>query len=258
MALRYPKLSNRLMTEHPEWYELMYVLSIAITEVQSARTPSGLKRSYNNDIVRLKQLIPYRKIRPIKELKIHKNDPQNIQNLKFIGNNILKQETAQACAWAFNITKLYERYVQYIFDNVMFQLGGRALCNNKFSISGELPRWSLRYLEPDIILRFRDREVIVDAKYKSHMMNLGSNTDRLRTSFREDLHQVLAYSSISDAKEKTIIFCYPCNNPIHKELTLKSPLNNCQTKIYLLGIPVNIKHAASSIDYIYTLLSKSK
>ena len=115
MRLRYTNRINRLVTEHSEWFELMYVLSIAIEEIQSRSTPNGVKQNYLNSISQLKHQIPYQKLRPVKELIIHKSDPLNIQSIKAIGNNILKSKSTVACAWAFNITKLYERYVQYIF-----------------------------------------------------------------------------------------------------------------------------------------------
>ena len=254
MRLRYPNRVNRLVTEHPEWLELMYVLSIAIDEIQSKTTPNSVKQNYINSISQLKQTIPYQNLHPVKELKIHKADPVNIQNIKVIGNSILKNNSTIACAWAFNITKLYERYVQYIFGQVMLRLGGQVYSNNKYRITGERPLWSLHYLEPDIVLRYGNNEVIVDAKYKSHMMNLDSNTDMLRNSFREDLHQVLAYSSLSKAPDKQIMFCYPCPYIIHKVMTLSTPFGGSRTKIHLLGIPVNKSHTDKIINHIYETL----
>lgn len=255
--LKYPNRINRLITDHPEWLELMYVLSIALEEVQSTSTPNSVRQIYLTSISKLKQTIPYQKIRPVRELKIHKNDPINIQNIKTIGNNILKNKSTVACAWAFNITKLYERYVQYIFGKIMLKLGGQLYSNNKYSITGERPIWSLNYLEPDIVLKYGNNDVVVDAKYKSHMMNLNSNTQTLRDSFRYDLHQVLAYSSLSESKDKKIIFCYPCSSIVHKVMNLSSPINNTLTKIYLLGIPVNKSYIEEIINYIYELLNKN-
>lgn len=254
MRLTYPNRVNRLITEHNEWLDLMYVLSIAIDEIQQNSTPKSVQHNYINHLPQLKQLIPYKRISPVKELKIHTHDPINIQNIKSIGNNILKNQTTLACAWTFNIAKLYERYVQYIFGRVMHKMGGNIHCNNKYRITGQRPSWCLNYLEPDILLRYRNKEVIVDAKYKSHMMNLHVNTETLRNSFREDLHQVLAYSSLSDSKDKTIVFCYPCSSVIHKSMTVSSSFNCSQIKIYLLGIPVNKAKTEETIKYIFTLL----
>ena len=255
MRLKYPNRVNRLITEHNEWFELMYVLSIAINEIQQNSTPKSVQQNYINQLPQLKQLIPHNRISPVKELKIHSNDPINIQNLKAIGNNILKNQTTLACAWTFNIAKLYERYVQYIFGRVMHKMGGNIHCNNKYRITGQRPSWCLHYLEPDILLRYRNNEIIVDAKYKSHMMNLHTNTETLRDSFREDLHQVMAYSSLSKSKDKTIVFCYPCSSITHKTMLISSSFSSSQTKIYILGIPVNRTTTETTIEYIYTLLN---
>lgn len=254
MRLKYPNRINRLVTDHDEWMELMYVLSLAIKEIQNSSTPGSVRQNYFNSILQLKQIIPYNKLSPVKELKIRRNDYADIKNIKAIGNHILKNESTTACAWTFNITKLYERYVQYIFGKVMQKLGGNIHCNMKFPISGQLPAWSLRYLEPDIILKFGEQEVIVDAKYKSHMMNLHSNTDNLRQSFREDIHQVLAYSSFSQTKTKQILFCYPSPSLVHKTMDIRASHNGAHTQIYLLGLPINRNLTEVSINYVYELL----
>lgn len=256
MMLRYPNRINRLISEHSEWVELMYVLSIAIAEIQSNSTPATVKQTYQITISQLKQTIPYQSLKPIRELKIHKADPMSVQTLKHIGNNILKHESTAACAWSFNITKLFERYVQYVLGAVMNKLGGVVLCNNKYPIKGDLPKWSLSYLEPDVLLKYHNTMVVVDAKYKSHMMNLGSNTDALKSSFRHDLHQVLAYSSLSNMKHKTIMFCYPCTSVTHRTMTLSSPYNGAETEIIVCGMPINKECIPDIIYYIFNLLNK--
>lgn len=254
MQLRYPNRINRLVSEHTEWMELMYVLSIAIAEIQSNNTPFAVKQNYQNTVSQLKQSIPYQNIKTVRELRTHKSDPLNVQSLKHIGNNILKNESKTACAWSFNITKLFERYVQYVLEIVMNKLGGHVLCNNKYSINGNRPKWSLSYLEPDVILRYHNSEVVVDAKYKSHMMNLSSNTPILREAFRSDLHQVLAYSSLSVSKHKTVMFCYPCTSIIHRKMAVSSPFNGTTTEIILLGIPIIKERIIDIANFIFNLL----
>lgn len=257
MRLKYPNRVNRLVSDHSEWVELMYVLSIAIAEIQSNNAPSTVRQNYLHTISLLKQSIPYQRLKPVRELKIHKSDPLNVQALKHIGNNILKNESKVACAWSFNITKLFERYVQYVLEIALSKLGGHVLCNNKYPIIGNRPKWSLNYLEPDVILKYRNIEVIVDAKYKSHMMNLGSNTPVLRETFRSDLHQVLAYSSLSDSKYKTIMLCYPCTSIVHRKMALCSPFNGAKADIILLGIPIIKERIFEITNTIYKLLHKA-
>lgn len=254
MALKYPNRINRLVSDHTEWMELMYVLSVAIAEIQSNTTPSSVKQTYQIPISQFKQTISYQNLKPVRELKIHSSDPLIVQSLKHIGNNILKHESSIACAWSFNITKLFERYVQYVLESVMQKLGGRVLCNNKYPIHGNRPKWSLSYLEPDVILRYHDSDVIVDAKYKSHMMNLSSDSSVLKDSFRHDLHQVLAYSSLSESKYKTIMFCYPCTVISHRLIDVSSPYNGSMTKIILCGIPMKKDCIMDISNYIYDLL----
>lgn len=254
--LSYPNKINQLIIEHPEWIELMYVLSIAIAEVQSKTTPKSIRYNYSDSILHLKQKIPYQKIRPVKELKFHRSDPLAIQNIKGIGNNILKSTSSIACAWAFNVTKLYERYVQYLFNEVARKLGAQLFNNTKYPIKGQRSAWSLKYLEPDIIIKYGGEDLIIDAKYKTHMKNWNSYTDNLKDTFRSDLHQVLAYSTLSQAKEKKIILCYPANSVFHKNQILTSSFNNSRVKVYLLGIPINKNDVNKIIDHVYEMLTK--
>jgi len=80
---------------------------------------------------------------------------------------------------------------------------------------------SQRYLMPDLILeRLSSQEneketVIFDAKYKGHWEDLnyerwGKLDEELRERHRADLLQVLAYSTLSEAKKITSCLVYPC------------------------------------------------
>jgi 5-methylcytosine-specific restriction endonuclease McrBC regulatory subunit McrC len=46
--------------------------------------------------------------------------------------------------------------------------------------------WSLSYLEPDIVIMKNELEIIVDAKYKSHLFNLKGATEELKEEHRKD------------------------------------------------------------------------
>mgnify|MGYP003289886933 CR=1 FL=1 len=248
--LKYPNRQNRLINNHPEWLELTYVLSVAISVLESHITPVRTRVECNDKIVKLKTSISYNTIRPVREVHTHVSDPQVIKELKEIANNILRNQSSVSCAWAFNITKFFERYVQYIFKMTMNRNGGHVICNKHFNISGQTPTWCLKYIEPDVILHYDGKMIIADAKYKSHMMNINSDSDYLRDTFREDLHQVLAYSSLTGCEKKKILFCYPCPKYLHRQFRVTNPLNGLNVEVFLLGVPVNKEQINETISYI--------
>ena len=70
------------------------------------------------------------------------------------------------------------------------------------------------HLLPDMVIHYRTRVDVVDAKYKAHLAELDEQgwrtfTDDAREAHRADVHQVLAYASLFDAPEVRAILVYP-------------------------------------------------
>ena len=69
---------------------------------------------------------------------------------------------------------------------------------------------------PDLVVEQEDRTIFVDAKHKDHWETLQHQrwTESLKRTPgapRDDLLQVLAYSTLSDNKATTVCLAYPCN-----------------------------------------------
>ena len=237
-TLQYPNRVNRLILDHPEWLQLTYVLTLALAEMESPRTPHQSKMEYAEKVSKLRQSIPYHKLRPVREIRLHGSDPQNIKELKNIANNILNHTSSTSCAWAFNITKFFERYVQYLFEQVMTNVGGKVISNQHYPITGPRPKWCLKYIEPDVVLQFADKIIIADAKYKSHLLNTDNDSEKLRISFREDLHQVLGYSALNKNPDKTILLCYPHAQLRDIHMEIRNPINGNIANVFLMGVPI--------------------
>ena len=97
-------------------------------------------------------------------------------------------------------------------------------------------------------------QVVVDAKYKSHMYNYDSNSAELHDVFRDDFHQVLAYSSFSSAQQKRTIIAYPYKEFKYYVTTVHSSLNECENKVFLLGLPISKAAINDVIDSLYKML----
>lgn len=237
-VFRYPNRVNILSTKHDEWLQINYVLRMCIDELNSNSTPINTRITYKDRVNYLQKILQTQAIVPTQQLKIHSSDPGLIQELKTIGNRILTTNSSEYHAWKVDFNKLFEQYVQYIIAKVSILQHAKSFNNIKFSISGNKTNWTLSHLEPDLIMKKDDRLIIIDAKYKTHMLNtISSNSDSLHDSFRHDLHQVLAYSSFDSTSNKITMLVYPNNSFRVIKQRISAPLSNVTNHVYLIGIP---------------------
>ena len=73
---------------------------------------------------------------------------------------------------------------------------------------------TLGHLVPDIVIHRGQSVQVVDAKYKSHLVEIDEADWRrmeteVRDAHRADLHQILAYASLYGAEEVTATLVYP-------------------------------------------------
>ncbi len=237
-TFRYPNKVNLLTTNHYEWQQINYVLSLCIAELFSLHTPRKTRLSYLERLYYLQISLKGQQIRPTQELKIHASDPVIIKELKAIGNRILESNGTEYHAWRIDFNKLFEQYVQFVMSKVAASQHSRLYNNQKFSISGTQTGWTLSYLEPDILLKREDKLIIIDAKYKTHMLNRqAGNVEGLQETFRHDLHQVLAYSSFDPASQKITMLVFPSTRFNYIRQVISAPLSNVTNHVYLVGIP---------------------
>jgi hypothetical protein len=237
--LLFPCHDNILSKLHSEFFELKYVYSIAKSEINSVRTPQHIKYQFQDVFVHLDDFLYEFAEKSTNELHIHYSDPVIIKELKKQGNKILNGSLEEITAWRIDFSLLFERYVQYLFGQISLEIGATQLNNYKIrQYSGVKPSWSLSYLEPDIVLMKNEFEIIVDAKYKSHLFNLKDTTEELKEEHRKDLHQLLAYTAFTKSKNKIGILCYPYSQQYLSELNYFSPFSQVGSKILLVGVPM--------------------
>ena len=231
--------SNILTTEHPEWAQLNYVLKIAISELESKRAPIRTRTIYSNRISQLKIRLRDKKILPTDGIKKRMSDPFIIKRLKELADIILRNKTNEKLAWRMDYAEFFERFVQYLLGDVAKKKGARENDNPHYGVRvSNRPLWGLNYLEPDLILQKSQEQVVVDAKYKSHIFNWYDNSDELRDTFRHDFHQILAYCSLNSMSTKQAMLVYPFNDFTYHKMTINSPLTHSDAQVYLVGIPL--------------------
>jgi hypothetical protein len=255
--LLFPCHNNVLSRFHSEFFELKYIYSIAKGEITSFKTPLNIKYQYRDVLIYLDNALYEFPEKQTNDLKIHLSDPILIKRLKEQGNKILKRNFEEITSWRIDFSLLFEKYVQFLFRQVSSEIGAIQLNNYKIRRSSHFsPLWSLNYLEPDIMLMKNNLDIVIDAKYKSHLYNIKNNTEELKEEHRKDIHQLLAYTAFTKNKSKVGILCYPYSEQYISELDYIFPFSNTKSKIVLLGVPLNKSKLNDLRKLIVTYLSE--
>lgn len=246
---------NILTTDHEEWRQLNYVLQLAISELESINAPQKTRATYAGRIALLKAKEQQRQSLQTDKVKQHMSDPSVIKQLKELANIILQNKANTKLAWRMDYSEFFERFVQYLFGEVAKKKGARGINNPHYGISvRNKPSWSLSYLEPDLILQKDTEQIVVDAKYKSHVFNWNNNSEELKETFRSDFHQILAYCSFNNMARKQAMLVYPFTKFVHHKMVIKSPLNQSNADVYLVGIPLDKNKVQELINSINNIL----
>ena len=173
-----------------------------------------------------------------------------VKRTKEIANRIILQKHSQSYAWRIDVALFFERYVQWIFEQTAKRIGGEIVCNPRYVGQGGYFDWQLHYLEPDIVLKFAETQIIVDAKYKSYLYHKRSKSDTLRESSRNDLHQLLAYTAFSTEKKKLCVIVAPFSRFEVSNIQYRSPFSDATVEIYCLGIPFSASSLFETVDQL--------
>jgi 5-methylcytosine-specific restriction endonuclease McrBC regulatory subunit McrC len=122
-------------------------------------------------------------------------------------------------AWATPLDSLWEHYVEAAVRREASMRGGIVRVGRSRETLVPLD-WSdpshrsMGHLLPDIVVTYRDRIDVIDAKYKAHLAELDEQgwrrfTEDAREGHRADIHQVLAYASLFEAPDVRAILVYP-------------------------------------------------
>jgi 5-methylcytosine-specific restriction endonuclease McrBC regulatory subunit McrC len=122
--------------------------------------------------------------------------------------------------WAMSMEQFYEAWVETVFGRFTRRFGGLLKVGRRRETITPIA-WeraylgSQKFLLPDLVIEQEDRIIYVDAKYKDHWDQLRLHRwmdleTEIRERHRDDLLQVLAYSTLSDAKSTTACLAFPC------------------------------------------------
>ena len=248
--LIFPTSSSLSTHHHKEFKQLCSLFDQAKSCLEAPATP----HNYRNRVAELLRRLSLQ-LRGVSREKpdlFHSGatDLPIVKRIKEIANRIILQKHSQSYAWRIDVALFFERYVQWIFEQTAKRIGGEMFCNPKYAGHGANFDWLLHYLEPDIMLKFAETQIIVDAKYKSYLYHKYSKSDTLRESFRNDLHQLLAYTAFSTEKKKHCVLVAPFSSFEVSNIQYRSPFSDATIEIYCLGIPFSASSLSETIDQL--------
>ncbi len=240
--IRFPVGKNILSEFHKEYSQIKYVFDLCKSELLSSNTPLKVKLNIRGQIDYLSEKLYNHFPLKIDFIQTRFSDNPFVKNCKICANKILGSKFIDSTAWRVDFSIVFEKFVQYIFKEVAKECGGHLFSNYKFrrEYSQQYFSWGLKHLEPDIIFQKGDKIFFIDAKYKAHLYNKNERSEILKETHRTDLHQLLAYASFSETKQKFGFLCYPSQKIEISEIKYSNSLNQTNSLIKIFGLPLRI------------------
>jgi len=126
----------------------------------------------------------------------------------------------QGLPWVLPMDVFFEAWVETVVSQLAKKIGGTVRTGRQrqtITPLGWSPPYlgSQRYLLPDIVMEREQETIIFDAKYKNHWEEINREgwfglEKELQERHRNDLLQVLAYSTVSESKRVVCCLAYPC------------------------------------------------
>ena len=163
----------------------------------------------------------------------------------------------QGLPWVLPMDTFFEAWVETLVSSLARDTGGILLTGRKRETLAPI-HWdnpfvgTQKYLLPDVILERDDVTFIFDAKYKRHWEEFNSTNwiqiqKEIQEQHRQDLMQVLAYSSLKSSRRVVACLIYPCQNQTWESLKRRGrlfqhaslPANGRNIEIVLTAVPMN-------------------
>ncbi len=156
--------------------------------------------------------------------------------------------------WRMSMAEFFEAYVETIVKRAAVYSGGTVTCGRK--LETVIPvQWDVLWqgtqksLRPDVVLMRGEEVVIIDAKFKGywHQIFLRRWEDvqkEFREEHRNDLLQVLAYSTCFASRKITVCLVYACESSEYQSLLERGLLHRC----------AHIIRKEGSIDLVLTVV----
>ncbi len=162
--------------------------------------------------------------------------------------------------WALKMDRLFEYWIEhwaYVFAR---KIGARFysdIRNNSRIRFYNLGHWkSLSALRPDVVIEKGHKTLIIEAKYKKHLLYLqsGKHSTEIKEEHRRDVHQLLSYMSTSSNKKRIGCLIYPKiddNTPNQIASLINYTNAKADTDIILCASSFHPEDMLNSLEHIW-------
>ena len=163
----------------------------------------------------------------------------------------------QGLPWVLPMDAFFEAWVETLVTRLYRDTGGILRTGRKRETLAPI-HWdnsfvgTQKYLLPDVILEREDVTIIFDAKYKRHweefnLTNWVQVEKEIQEQHRQDILQVLAYSSLKSSQRVVACLIYPCQYRTWESLKRRGrlyqhaslPASGRNLEIVLTAVPMN-------------------
>lgn len=159
----------------------------------------------------------------------------------------------QGLPWIMPMEVFFEAWIETFAHQIIRHIGGQIKTGRRketITPISWVPSYlgSQKFLLPDVIIERENDIIILDAKYKRHWEELSFNNwnsvgDEIKESHREDLLQILAYSTVTDRTNITSCLLYPCKQSTWESMLAGERLFH-KASVYAGSRKINIILAA--------------
>ena len=163
--------------------------------------------------------------------------------------------------WSIEMDRLFEYWVEYWAYAFAKRIGARFYSdikgNSKIRFYN-LGNWkSLKVLKPDIIIEKDSKTLIIEVKYKKHLMyfQYGKISSETQEEHRHDLHQLLSYMSSSVNEKRTACLVFPkINTNIYDQFSTLISYTNIRANVdvVLCGVSFKPRDISASLETIWS------
>lgn len=156
--------------------------------------------------------------------------------------------------WSLDVDRLWEAWVESFVAELAPRLGARLEVGRRGETTRPLlwesgPR-SLGHLVPDLALRWPDRTVWIDAKYKRHLAEIAALgwsgvREATREAHRADVHQALAYATLAPEGDVDTVLAYPAEGDEVRVGVAQIASGRRSVKLVLAGVPFGFRASAA-------------
>lgn len=251
--LLFPTTVNVMTQNHEEFNRAKNVLLDAMTVIDGRLTPNRVKQNIHNELTFIKRQLIFNQSfsHESKLFKLNKRESSSVQQLKRALNKFIGQKAESQYGWRIDFSILFERYVQKVLEHTVSKVENNTRIAHEM-VAGyqhQVSRLMPKYLEPDMVGEFAGQSIVFDAKYKSYFFSRqGDGSESQHERIRQDVHQIIAYTSLIGARV-AIIIAPVDGEEVVEEVSLYGPIT-----VGVIGVPLMITQVEKITQHIHQFL----